>query len=123
MRDETYMKALRSTFRPEFLNRIDVICVFDKLTKSDVSEIAKIMLQKVENTLKDKNITLNVTPAALEWLVSKGYDSEYGARPLRRVIEQNVEDSIAEAIIDGKVKNDSVVRVDSDENGIVISAQ
>lgn len=121
VRDEVYMKSLRATFRPEFLNRIDVICVFDKLTKENVSEIAQKMLQRVENTLKDKNITLSVTQAALEWLVDKGYDTEYGARPLRRVIEQYVEDEIAESIIDGKITENSTVRVDSDGNGIILS--
>ncbi|MCH5162563.1 MAG: ATP-dependent Clp protease ATP-binding subunit [Clostridiales bacterium] len=120
VRDEAYMKALRSMFRPEFLNRIDVICVFDKLTKEDVGEIAKIMLQKVENTLKDKNITLSVTKSALDWLIDKGYDADYGARPLRRVIEQNIEDEIAEAIIDGKISENSAVRVDCVDDRIVI---
>ncbi len=121
VRDDVYMKALRATFKPEFLNRIDVICVFDKLTRDDVAQIAEIMLQKVENTLKDKNITISITKAALDWLIDKGYDAEYGARPLRRVIEQNVEDEIAEAIIDGRIKNDSSVKIDSDGNGIILS--
>ncbi len=121
VRDDVYMKALRSMFRPEFLNRIDVICVFDKLTKENVGEIAKMMLQKVENKLKDKHISLSVTKNALDWLVDKGYDSEYGARPLRRVIEQNVEDQIAEAIIDGRISENASVKVDCGENGIVIS--
>ena len=120
-RNDVYMKALRGAFKPEFLNRIDVICVFDKLTKADVAEIAKIMLAKVESTLKDKNISLTVTDTALEWLISKGYDPEYGARPLRRVIEQNVEDEIAEAIIDGKIRDNSDVRVDCVNDAIVIS--
>ncbi|MCM1367322.1 MAG: ATP-dependent Clp protease ATP-binding subunit [Roseburia sp.] len=120
-RDEGYMKALRAMFKPEFLNRIDVICVFDKLTKDDVAKIAAIMLQKVENTLKDKNITLTVTQSALDWLIDKGYDAEYGARPLRRVIEQNVEDEIAEAIIDGRVTPNSSVKVDCADGKIVIS--
>ncbi|MCH5165185.1 MAG: ATP-dependent Clp protease ATP-binding subunit [Clostridiales bacterium] len=120
VRDEAYMNALRAKFRPEFLNRIDVICVFDKLTKDDVSKIAEIMLQKVENSLKDKNITLTITKSALDWIIDKGYDAEYGARPLRRVIEQNVEDEIAEAIIDGKIKDNSNVRVDCVDGKIVI---
>ena len=121
VQDDVYMKALRSTFKPEFLNRIDVICVFDKLSRDDVAHIAKIMLGRVENTLKDKNISFTVTDAALDWLIDKGYDPEYGARPLRRVIEQNVEDEIAEAIIDGRIKNDSSVKIDSDGQGIIIS--
>lgn len=113
-RDDVYMKSLRSMFRPEFLNRIDVICVFDKLTKDDVGVIAQKMLQKVENTLKDRNITLTITQKAIDWIIEKGYDAEYGARPLRRVIEQNVEDEIAENIINGNISNDSNVKIDSD---------
>lgn len=121
VRDEAYMNALKRMFRPEFLNRIDVICVFDKLTKEDVSRIAEIMLKKVEKSLKERNITLTVTPEALNWLIEKGYDSEYGARPLRRVIEQNVEDEIAEAIISGKVCDNSAVCVKLFGDKIVIA--
>lgn len=120
VRDDAYMNALRSMFKPEFLNRIDVICVFDKLTKDDVSKIAGIMLKRVEHSLKDKNITLDITPKAVEWLIDKGYDSEYGARPLRRVIEQNVEDEIAEAIIDGRINENDTVTVDCVDGRIVI---
>ena len=121
VRDEVYMKALKSAFRPEFLNRIDVICVFDKLTREDVSKIAKIMLEKVEKSLKDRNISLVVTREALDWLIEKGYDAEYGARPLRRVIEQNVEDEIAENIIDGKIRDNSTIRIHTDGEKIVIT--
>ncbi|MDE6028984.1 MAG: ATP-dependent Clp protease ATP-binding subunit [Clostridiales bacterium] len=121
VRDEAYMNALKRTFRPEFINRIDVTCVFDKLTKDDVAQIAEIMLKKVEKSLKDKNISLTLTQSALGWLIDKGYDAEYGARPLRRVIEQNVEDEIAEAIISGRVRPNSTVRVDCVNDKIVIS--
>lgn len=120
VRDEAYMNALRSMFRPEFLNRIDVTCVFDKLTKDDVAKIAQIMLKKVEKSLRDKNIALTVTPSALNWLIDKGYDAEYGARPLRRVIEQNVEDEIAEAIISGRVVSNSSVLVDCMNDRVVV---
>ena len=118
--EEILTEALKRHFKPEFLNRIDVICVFDKLTKDDVAKITEIMLQRVENSLKDKNITLTVTKSALDWLIDKGYDAEYGARPLRRVIEQNVEDEIAEAIIDGKIKDNDNVRVDCADGKIIV---
>ena len=121
-RDEVYMKALKSTFRPEFINRIDVICVFDKLTRDDVAKIAKIMLEKVEKSLKDRNISIVITQEALDWLIDKGYDAEYGARPLRRVIEQNVEDEIADNIIDGKISDNSTVRIDTDGEKILIKS-
>ena len=118
--NDAYMKALRARFKPEFLNRIDVVCLFDKLTKDDVARIAQIMIKKVESTLKDSNISLVVTQSALDWLIAKGYDPEYGARPLRRVIEQNVEDEIAEAIIEGRIKRDSTVTVDCVNDAITV---
>lgn len=118
--NDAYMKALRERFKPEFLNRIDVVCLFDKLTRDDVARIAQIMIKKVEATLKDSNISLVVTQSALDWLIAKGYDPEYGARPLRRVIEQNVEDEIAEAIIEGRIKRDSTVTVDCVNDAITV---
>ncbi|MCH5351715.1 MAG: ATP-dependent Clp protease ATP-binding subunit [Clostridiales bacterium] len=121
VQSEVYMKALKAQFRPEFLNRIDVICIFDKLTRDDVAKIAKIMLEKVEKTLLDRNISLVVTQTALDWIIDKGYDAEYGARPLRRVIEQYVEDEIAEKIIDGKIRDNSTLRIDADGEKIVIT--
>ncbi len=95
--------------------------MFDKLTRDDVAKIAEIMLNKVETTLKDRNISLTVTKDALDWIIDKGFDNEYGARPLRRVIEQYVEDEIAEAIIEGRVKSDSTVRVEIADGKLKIS--
>ena len=117
--EEVLMGALKRRFKPEFINRIDVISIFHALTKEDIGKIADILLKKVEKTLLDKNIAIEVTPAMREYIIGKGYDAEYGARPLRRVIEQNIEDNVAEAILEGKVKEGSKVVVDIGADGVV----
>ena len=118
--EEVLDNALRRHFRPEFLNRIDVICSFHPLNKAEISEIAKILIKKFEKTLAERNITLSISEKAMSYIADKGYDVEFGARPLRRVIEQQIEDNIAEGIITGKIKNDSTVIVDCENGAIVI---
>lgn len=114
--EEILTAALKRHFKPEFLNRIDVVCFFHSLKREDIGRIAGIMLDKFEKTLSERGITLDITPKALDYIVDKGYDIEYGARPLRRVIEQNIEDNIAEGLISGKIRENSTVHVDI-ENG------
>lgn len=79
------------------------------------------MLDRFEKTLSERGITLDITPKALDYIVNKGYDIEYGARPLRRVIEQNIEDNIAEGLISGKIRENSAVRVDIENGEIKIN--
>ena len=108
--EEHLMKSLKNAFKPELLNRIDQTIIFERLTESDITKIAGIMIKKLENKLKGKNITLSFTKGAMKEIFEKGYDPEYGARPLRRFIEQNVEDGLAEAILSGKIdEGDNVV--------------
>ncbi|MDR0425936.1 MAG: ATP-dependent Clp protease ATP-binding subunit [Clostridiales bacterium] len=118
--EDVLQGALRRHFKPEFLNRIDVICYFHTLKKEDIRQIAGIMVKRFERTLAERSIQLEISPAAMELLVEKGYDVEYGARPLRRVIEQNVEDQIAEGIIEGRIRDHSTVKVDAEADKIVI---
>ena len=117
--EDVLMSALKRYFKPEFLNRIDVITVFHALTKEDIGKIADLMLGKVEKTLGEKKIRLVVTPSMRDYIIKKGYDAEYGARPLRRVIEQSIEDNVAEALLTGKIKEGSTVTVDADGDGNV----
>ena len=112
--------ALKRHFKPEFLNRIDVVCFFHALKREDIGRIAGIMLDRFEKTLSERGITLDITPAALDYIVSKGYDAEYGARPLRRVIEQSIEDNIAENLISGRIRENSSVRVDLQQGEITV---
>ena len=111
-----YMDALKNKFKPEFINRIDVICIFDPLTQEDLVKISKILISNINKRLKEKNLSLKITEDALEFIVSKGSNSEYGARPLKRYIQQEVEDQIAEKILLGQLKNEGEIIIDV-ENG------
>jgi len=109
-------EELKQYFRPEFLNRLDEIIVFRQLTKNEVKEIAEIMLQEVFARLQDKGIKLNVTDAFKERLVEEGYNPSYGARPLRRAVMRLLEDSLAEEVLSGRIKDGDNALVDIDEN-------
>jgi len=109
-------EELKQYFRPEFLNRLDEIIVFRQLTKNEVKEIAEIMLQEVFARLQDKGIKLSVTDAFKERLVEEGYNPSYGARPLRRAVMRLLEDSLAEEVLSGKIKDGDKALVDIDEN-------
>ncbi len=109
-------EELKQYFRPEFLNRLDEIIVFRQLTKNEVKEIAEIMLQEVFVRLKDKGIKLNVTDAFKERLVEEGYNPSYGARPLRRAVMRLLEDSLAEEVLSGRIKDGDNALVDIDDN-------
>ena len=98
------MAELKKSFRPEFLNRIDEIIVFHKLTDKEINSIIDIMLKDVEKRLKEQNISITIEQSAKDLIAKKGTDTTYGARPLRRAIQSNIEDKIAEAILDDKLK-------------------
>ena len=121
--DEVLGAALKRHFKPEFLNRIDVICSFPSLTTDETKQMAGILIRKFEKTLSERNIKLNVSDAAMDYIVKEGYDIEYGARPLRRVIEQKIEDNIAEGIIDGTITDNSTVNVDYDGEAITVNGR
>ncbi len=111
-----YMDALKRKFKPEFINRIDVICIFDPLSSEDLVKIAKILISNINKRLKEKNLSLKMTEDALEYIVKKGSNSEYGARPLKRYIQQEVEDQIAEKILLGELKNEGEIIIDVDDD-------
>jgi ATP-dependent Clp protease ATP-binding subunit ClpB len=108
------MEALRASFRPEFINRIDEIVIFNPLGKEQLANIVKMMLKSVEELLAERQITLEITPAAIELLLNEGYDPAYGARPLRRTIQRLIQDPLALQILEGKVLPGDRVRVDRD---------
>ena len=95
---------LKKVFRPEFLNRVDDIIVFNKLTQDEIKEIAKKMLDTLAKRLKAMNIEISFTDAAITAIADKGFDDAYGARPLRRAIQSEIEDTLSEYMLDGKVK-------------------
>ena len=111
------MAELKKQFRPEFINRIDDIIVFHKLEEKDIKQIIDIMLIQIKNRLETQNIKIDIDDSVKELIAKKGVDNNYGARPLRRAIQNMLEDKIAEAILDGKVKpgKKSIATVENDE--------
>ncbi|ACK68485.1 ATPase AAA-2 domain protein [Gloeothece citriformis PCC 7424] len=113
-------EEMKNYFRPEFLNRLDEIIVFRQLTKNEVKEIADILLQEIAIQLKEqRDISLDVTEQFKELVVKEGYDPSYGARPLRRAIMRRLEDSLAEAILAGQVRDGDNIIIDADDQGQV----
>jgi ATP-dependent Clp protease ATP-binding subunit ClpB len=108
------MEALRAAFRPEFINRIDEIVIFNPLGKEQLARIVGLLLKNVEKLLAERQITLALTPAATELLLREGYDPAYGARPLRRTIQRMIQDPLALQILEGKVLPGDHIRVDRD---------
>ena len=108
------MEALRQAFRPEFINRIDEIVIFNPLGKEQLERIVGLLLKNVEKLLAERQITLELTPAANELLLSEGYDPSYGARPLRRTIQRLIQDPLAMQILEGAVLPGDHIRVDRD---------
>lgn len=116
---DNVMSELKRQFRPEFLNRVDDIIVFNKLTKKDIKEIAKRMLGILEKRMADMDIKITVTDAAIEQIANEGFDAVYGARPLRRAIQSKIEDALAESLLEGKFKSGDTIEVDAGEDGFV----
>jgi ATP-dependent Clp protease ATP-binding subunit ClpC len=112
-------EELKQYFRPEFLNRLDEIIVFRQLTKDEVKEISDILLKEVFGRMAEKGITLEVTERFKDRLVEEGYNPAYGARPLRRAIMRLLEDSLAEELLSGRIKEGDTAVVDVDESGTV----
>ncbi|MDK2785904.1 MAG: ATP-dependent Clp protease ATP-binding subunit ClpC [Thermotoga sp.] len=113
-------KEIRNVFKPEFLNRIDAIVYFKPLTMDEVKKIVEIMVKQLEDILKDKRITLELTERAKEYLAEAGYVPSLGARPLRRIIELELESMIADKILEGEIKEGDHIVVDADEYGLKI---
>ena len=118
MKDKA-ISALKRVFNPEFLNRVDEVVVFHPLKKEHIGQIIDIMLDESKNQLKEKGITLEITKTAKNHLIEKGYDEKYGARPLRRTIQRELEDPLANEILKGVFKEGSKAIVDCEEEKIV----
>ena len=108
------MDSLKETFKPEFLNRIDDIIIFHQLTKEDTRQIAKILIRGLAKRVAENGIQLQISESALDFLAEKGYDKEYGARPLKRAIQRYLEDKLSEEILRGSIQKGQKVYVDSD---------
>jgi ATP-dependent Clp protease ATP-binding subunit ClpB len=114
---EGVMTIVRSHFKPEFLNRLDDIVVFSALTKAELGQIVEINIDRLLARLEEKRIQLGVTPAARAWLADKGWDPIYGARPLRRLMQQQIDDQLANLVLAGSIHDGNLVKVDLDPDG------
>jgi ATP-dependent Clp protease ATP-binding subunit ClpB len=124
-RRDAVMNIVRATFKPEFLNRLDDIVLFEGLSVDELGEIVKVQLHTLASRLADKRLELNVTAAATEWLSLHGFDPVYGARPLRRLIQTAIGDQLARGVLKGDIREGQRVSVDvnSTNDGLVLSSQ
>ena len=119
--NDMVMKELRNTFKPEFINRIDEIVIFKSLSKDTIYSILDKIISDTEYRLRDKNLHLSITDKAKDYIVSSSYDEKYGARPIKRFVQKNVETLIAEAIINDRIKYNSTIYIDYDGSKLIIN--
>jgi ATP-dependent Clp protease ATP-binding subunit ClpB len=118
------MEEVRRTFRPEFLNRVDEIIVFHPLGKDEIAAIVDIQIRLLRQRLADRKLTVTLSPAAREYLAVKGFDPSYGARPLKRLIQREVQDALAMKLLAGEIREGDAIEIDhdGDEGGLVFRA-
>jgi ATP-dependent Clp protease ATP-binding subunit ClpC len=116
------LSRLRKLFRPEFLNRVDAVVVFRSLTHEDIRKIVGLEIEKLRNRVLDQGYDIRLTDAAEEWLAENGYNAEYGARPLRRLIQKEVETPLSDHLLAGEFDLGDVVLIDAQEDGIAIES-
>src|SRR5579883_1908443 len=117
---EQVMAAVRAAFRPEFLNRLDEILLFRRLSRQDMRGIVEIQLERLRALLADRKIVLTLDQAAMAWLADKGYDPVYGARPLKRVIQRELQNPLAQLLLEGRIPDGATVHIGAGERGLVI---
>jgi ATP-dependent Clp protease ATP-binding subunit ClpB len=120
---EQVMTVVQTAFRPEFLNRLDEIILFNRLGRADMSGIVDIQLQRLAGLLEDRKLSLDLTDAAKRWLAEAGYDPVYGARPLKRTIQRNLQDPLARLILEGTILDGSTIRVDANDQSLLINGE
>ena len=111
------MEIVRQAFKPEFLNRLDEVVVFDALGTEELARIVDLQVAGLAKRLLDRRLTLTVTDAARDWLTLTGFDPVYGARPLRRLVQKSIGDTLARALLSGEVRDGDEVVVDRDPEG------
>ncbi|OQA18877.1 MAG: Chaperone protein ClpB [Chloroflexi bacterium ADurb.Bin360] len=111
---------LRRLFRPEFLNRVDAVIVFRPLNRVALREIVRLEIEKVRTRVLENGLDLELTPAGQDWLCEQGYSEEYGARPLRRLVQQEVETPLSEALLSGEFHPGDVIALDAGEVGLFL---
>ena len=117
---EAVMEVVKASFRPEFINRIDEISIFHKLNKENIKQITEIQLKNIEKRLAERNIKLHIGDAAVKWIADNGYDEIYGARPLKRLLKNQVENKLAFAILDGRIGANDTAEIVVNNNELEI---
>ncbi|MDQ2632870.1 MAG: ATP-dependent chaperone ClpB, partial [Pseudomonadota bacterium] len=117
------MAVVRASFRPEFLNRVDEIILFHRLRRQDMGRIVEIQLERLEKLLEERKIALDLDQDAIDWLANKGYDPAYGARPLKRVMQKDLQDPLAEKILMGDIRDNSTVKITSGSDRLSFRAK
>src|SRR5471032_3389656 len=117
------MQAVRSHFSPEFLNRLDGIILFQRLTRANMDKIVDIQIGRLDKLLADRKIAITLDDKARHWLGNAGYDPVYGARPLKRVIQRRLQDPLAQMILEGKITDGATVKVSASKTGLTINGQ
>jgi ATP-dependent Clp protease ATP-binding subunit ClpB len=117
------MGLLNKTIRPEFLNRIDDIIMFTPLTKENIHKIVKLQLEGLKKILNKQNITLDATDEAISFLAEKGYEPQFGARPVKRTIQKEVLNNMSKSLLSGEIKADSIILLDAFDNKLVFRNQ
>ena len=120
-KEDAVRETVRRAFKPEFVNRLDEMVIFHPLSESDLAQIVELSVDRLQTRLADRRLTLAVTPAARAWLAMRGYDPIYGARPLRRLMQHEIDDRLARGVLSGEVRDGSLVRVDVAEGGDSLS--
>ena len=116
-------ETLKKTFRPEFLNRLDETVVFHSLNKEEIHQIVKLMAKNIIDRIKEQNINLKITPAAIDIVAEAGFDAEYGARPIRRVLQDKIEDLLSEELLAGNIETGATVTIDAKKGEITIKVK
>ncbi len=122
-RRDAVMNVVRTTFKPEFLNRLDDVILFDPLSTEDLTKIVDLQVERLGRRVADRRLTLNVTPAAREWLALTGFDPVYGARPLRRLVQSAIGDQLARSLLAGEIREGDEVVVDLDEEADALTVR
>ncbi len=117
------MEVVRGHFRPEFLNRLDEILLFRRLSRDNMGKIVAVQLKHLRKLLEDRKIILDITQKALDWLAEAGYDPVYGARPLKRVIQRTLQNPLAQDILSGKIHDGETVTIDAGHDGLTLATK
>ena len=122
MRDRQ-LEALRQTMKPEFINRIDDVIIFHKLSKDNILSICDIMVNNLAKRLKEQNININVSDSAKNYITEQGFNSEYGARPLRRSVQKLIEDKLSDEILRGNIAIGDSVKIDFKDDKLIFEKE